>query len=89
MRRANNKLIQLDVLARAGFRPPLTAVSTGFPHRACSRGSPLVRKNVSEGGWKSPSEFSPARLVDEEETCDPPPAIWQAPIKPITNTALM
>ncbi len=81
MRRANNKLIQLDTLRRAGLPLPATAVSTGFPAQgALSGAASLVRKNISEGGWKSPTEFSPARLAGRDES-DPAPAIWQAPIK--------
>ncbi|MBV9569556.1 MAG: hypothetical protein JO172_15610 [Hyphomicrobiales bacterium] len=81
-RRANNKLIQLDALRGAGFPPPLTAVSTGFPKiGALASRSELVRKNVSEGGWKSQTEFSPARLVDKNAPVDHLPAIWQIPLQ--------
>lgn len=81
-RRANNKLIQLDALAHAGFPPPLTAVSTGFPDQGVlAARTSLVRKNVSEGGWKSPTEFSPARLVEKDTSCDLLPAIWQIPLQ--------
>ena len=80
MRRANNKLIQLDLLRQAGLPVPGTAVSTGFPcHGALKGSAALIRKNVSEGGWKSQTEFSPARLVWGDEG-DAAPAIWQAPI---------
>ncbi len=82
MRRANNKLIQLDELRRAGFLPPLTAVSTAFPDQgALAARTFLVRKNVSEGGWKSATEFSPARLVEREAPRHNLPAIWQIPIE--------
>ncbi|MBV9112261.1 MAG: hypothetical protein JOY67_05510 [Hyphomicrobiales bacterium] len=81
-RRANNKLIQLDALRKTGFPPPLTAVSTGFPDKgALASHSALVRKNVSEGGWKSQTEFSPARLVNKDAPGDPLPAIWQIPLQ--------
>jgi hypothetical protein len=81
-RRANNKLIQLDTLRRAGFALPPTSISTGFPPRGqLARRRRLVRKNISEGGWKSKTEFSPARLVRADEPCDAAPAIWQMPIK--------
>ena len=81
-RRANNKLLQLDALTRAGFPPPLTAISTGFPkHGPLASRTSLVRKNVSEGGWKSPTEFSPARIVERKTAGDPLPAIWQMPIE--------
>jgi len=81
LRRANNKLIQLDILRREGLPIPRTAISTGFPRQGglCER-SLLVRKNLSEGGWKSPTEFSPARLAAAGEA-DALPAIWQAPIE--------
>jgi hypothetical protein len=79
---ANNKLIQLDALYRAGFPPPLTAVSTGFPNEgALASRTSLVRKNISEGGWKSATEFSPARLVERGPPDDLLPAIWQIPLQ--------
>lgn len=81
-RRANNKLIQLDALCRAGFPPPLTTVSTGFPNEGALASRPsLVRKNASEGGWKSATEFSPARLVGKHALEDLLPAIWQIPLQ--------
>ncbi|MBV9054457.1 MAG: hypothetical protein JO196_18845 [Hyphomicrobiales bacterium] len=81
-RRANNKLIQLEALRRAGLVPPLTAVSTGYPRQgALAARASLVRKNVSEGGWKSSTEFSPARLVGKEAPDERLPAIWQIPIQ--------
>jgi glutathione synthase/RimK-type ligase-like ATP-grasp enzyme len=81
-RRANNKLIQLDELRRAGFAPPPTAIATGFPDRGALASRPsLVRKNISEGGWKSETEFSPARRVAADEPRDAALAIWQAPIE--------
>jgi hypothetical protein len=81
MRRANNKLIQLDILRDRKLPVPETAVSTGFPREGVLAGSArLIRKNLSEGGWKSETEFSPARLAHPGEAHDPSPAIWQAPI---------
>jgi hypothetical protein len=81
-RLANNKLIQLDTLARAGIALPSTNISTGFPRQgALAKRLRLVRKNISEGGWKSPMEFSPARLVGASEADDNAPAIWQVPIE--------
>jgi hypothetical protein len=86
LRCANNKLIQLDTLRQAGLPIPATTVSTGYPREGALKGSAnLIRKNVSEGGWKSatefsPAEFSPARHVGATETDDPAPAIWQTPI---------
>ncbi len=89
VRATNNKLLQLDALRRAGFTLPRTAVRRGFPSSGPLSGLPaLVSKNVSEGGWKSPTEFSPARLVDatdrrarsvglDEERW---PTIWQEPL---------
>lgn len=82
LRRANNKLIQLDVLRRAGLPIPMTTISTGFPREGSLGGSShVIRKNISEGGWKSATEFSPARLVRATEAHDPDPAIWQTPIE--------
>jgi hypothetical protein len=81
-RRANNKLMQIDALRRAGIALPSTSVSSGFPRQgALAKQLRLVRKNISEGGWKSPTEFSPARLVAANETDDLTPTIWQAPIE--------
>jgi hypothetical protein len=81
LRRANNKLIQLDLLRREGLPLPPTALATGFPEEGGLAGSArLVRKNVSEGGWKSETEFSPARLAGPGES-DTAPAIWQRPIE--------
>jgi hypothetical protein len=81
LRRANNKVIQLDILRREGLPLPATTVSTGFPQSgALASSARLIRKNISEGGWKSPTEFSPARLADIGEA-DDRPAIWQAPIE--------
>ena len=40
----------------------------------------LVRKNLSESGWKADGVFSPARKVRLGEPDDDLPAIWQQPI---------
>ena len=77
VRVANNKLMQFDLLRSAGFTLPDTAVSRRWPLDV--RGE-RVAKNVSEGGWKSADEFSPARLVGETDPVDPWPVIWQEPI---------
>lgn len=89
MRATNNKLTQFDALRRAGFALPRTAVRRGFPSSGPLAHLPaLVRKNVSEGGWKSPTEFSPARLVEPTDRPTTPggadderwPTIWQEPL---------
>ena len=89
VRAANNKLIQFDTLRRAGFTLPLTTVRRGFPTAGpLAEHASLVVKNVSEGGWKSPTEFSPARLVERPTlpgtVHDPDgerwPTIWQEPL---------
>ena len=80
-RLANNKLIQHATLRGARIELPQTVVSTGYPVTSPLGSYPrLVRKNLSEGGWKSETEFSPARLVSRNETWEATPAIWQAPI---------
>ena len=47
-----------------------------------------MAKNVSEGGWKSADEFSPARLVERPRQAvgEPWPTIWQEPI--VSDTEL-
>ena len=82
VRAANNKLLQLDTLRRAGFSLPATVISRGAPSVGPLAQLPmLVVKNASEGGWKSPTEFSPARLVDPQDAAvDPWPTIWQEPL---------
>lgn len=88
VRATNNKMLQMDALRRAGFELPQSIVRRGFPSSGTLSGLPaLVTKNVSEGGWKSPTEFSPARLVDTSDrtarstrTDDEAwPTIWQEP----------
>ena len=81
VRVTNNKLLQYEVLRSAGFSLPPTVVCGGFPRHALLGGADsLVAKNVSEGGWKSPEEFSPARVLSRLDATDPWPTIWQAPI---------
>jgi hypothetical protein len=76
VRATNNKLMQHEALRRAGFALPPTRLAQPRPYF----GGPLVAKNVSEGGWKSAEEFSPARLVHPGDPVDPWPALWQTPI---------
>ncbi len=89
VRATNNKLLQLDALRRAGFDLPCTTVRHDFPSTGpLSERTALVTKNVSEGGWKSPTEFSPARLVGASGSTTRPdrvegeswPTIWQEPL---------
>ena len=77
VRAANNKLIQFETLRGARFALPRTALASGRPPGASGV---LVAKNVSEGGWKSADEFSPARLVGPTDPVEPWPTIWQEPI---------
>ena len=89
VRTTNNKLLQFETLRRAGFALPRTTVGRGFPTSGqLSKLPALVTKNVSEGGWKSPTEFSPARLVGASGRTtrpngigkEPWPTIWQEPL---------
>jgi hypothetical protein len=90
VRAANNKLLQFTALRAAGFDLPRTSLGVAWPTGGTSglRASDgkLVAKNVSEGGWKSPEEFSPARLVDADDALHDPtqgdgwPVLWQEPI---------
>ena len=89
VRATNNKLLQFDALRRAGFALPRTTVRRGFPTSGPLSSFPaLVTKNVSEGGWKSPTEFSPAQLVGASGSTTRPngvdaetwPTIWQEPL---------
>ncbi len=81
VRDTNNKLVQFERLRAAGFALPGTQVSTGFPTSgALAHQSQLVSKNVSEGGWKSPTEFSPARVVSCSAATETWPTMWQLPI---------
>ena len=77
VRVANNKLLQFDLLRSAGFALPRTTVGTKWPVDVHGE---RVAKNVSEGGWRSADEFSPARLLRESDPVDPWPVIWQEPI---------
>jgi hypothetical protein len=80
-RRANNKLLQWEVLRAAGLEIPLLAISTRWPRSGALANAPLlVRKNLSESGWKADGVFSPARKVARTEAADTHPAIWQQPI---------
>jgi hypothetical protein len=81
-RRANNKLLQWEILTAAGFDVPPLAFATRWPRSGALAGSSaLVRKNISESGWKAEGLFSPARLTREGEPADELPAIWQEPVK--------
>ena len=77
VRVANNKLLQFDLLRSAGFAPPHTDVGNRWPDDGVTM---RVAKNLSEGGWKSATEFSPARLACDTDPIDPWPVIWQEPI---------
>ncbi|MBV8663862.1 MAG: hypothetical protein JO107_12230 [Hyphomicrobiales bacterium] len=81
-RRANNKLLQWQTLSAAGFPIPALAVSTGWPRQgALASAATLVRKNLSESGWKAEGVFSPARKARADEPADDLPAIWQQPVE--------
>jgi hypothetical protein len=81
VRRTNNKMLQFELLTAAGFSVPLLNIDTSFPLTGELADSPrLVSKNISEGGWKSPTDFSPARLVGPDDPVEPWPALWQQPI---------
>ncbi len=74
-RAANNKLIQYRRLLAAGVPLPPMRVGATWPDDWA--GERLVAKNVSEGGWRSPTEFSPARVVAPGDPLDGWPVIWQ------------
>lgn len=74
-RAANNKLIQYERLRSAGIEVPPMRVGAAWPTGTTS--SRLVAKNLSEGGWRSPTEFSPARLRSADDPLDGWPVIWQ------------
>jgi hypothetical protein len=74
-RAANNKLIQYERLRAAGIEVPAMRVGATWPTGATS--PQLVAKNLSEGGWRSPTEFSPARLRSAGDALDGWPVIWQ------------
>jgi glutathione synthase/RimK-type ligase-like ATP-grasp enzyme len=81
VRRTNNKLIQLEALSKAGFSIPTTCVATNYPDRGrLANWQTLIAKNVSEGGWKSPTEFSPARATDRSDYSPPYPVVYQQPL---------
>jgi len=80
-RRANNKLLQWEALRAAGLEIPPLAVSTHWPRDGALANAPsLIRKNLSESGWKADGVFSPARKTTRNEAGDDLPAIWQQPI---------
>jgi RimK-like ATP-grasp domain len=78
VRAANNKLVQYSTLKGAGFDLLPTVVRQGWPGDTSE--PVLVAKNVSEGGWRSPTVFSPARLAGPGEGVEPWPVIWQRPV---------
>lgn len=81
-RRANNKLLQWETLTAAGFDIPALVIATRWPQRGALAGAAaLVKKNLSESGWKADGVFSPARKVRRGEAADDLPAIWQQPIE--------
>ncbi len=81
VRFTNNKLLQYEHLSTDGYTLPAATVGATWPTRsALGRDPQLVAKNVSEGGWKSADEFSPARLVRPDSPSDRWPTIWQRPI---------
>lgn len=80
VRRTNNKMIQFELLRAAGFAIPPMQVCADFPSGETHESGSLVAKNISEGGWKSTTEFSPARLVRPDDEREPWPVIWQHPI---------
>ncbi len=86
VRAANNKLVQYSTLKEAGFDLLPTAVLRGWPSDTSE--AVLVAKNVSEGGWRSPTVFSPARLVGPLDPIDPWPVIWQRPVHSETELRL-
>ena len=81
-RRANNKLLQWEALRGAGLEMPPLAVATQWPRAGqLANARMLVRKNLSESGWKAEGVFSPARKTTPAEKSDGLPAIWQRPIE--------
>ena len=82
VRMTNNKLLQFQTLSAAGFKLPATRVLGRFPETGLfADADQLVSKNVSEGGWRSPTEFSPARIVGRGEQGEVWPTMWQQPIE--------
>jgi hypothetical protein len=85
-RRANNKLLQWEALTAAGFTIPPLVVATRWPSLPPLRGAPeLIRKNLSESGWKAPGVFSPAQRARRGHVTDGLPAIWQQPVEAATE----
>ena len=80
-RATNNKLMQFEILRAGGFQLPLTRVLQGFPTSGpLAEHTQLVAKNVSEGGWRSATEFSPARVIGRDDAAESWPTLWQRPI---------
>ena len=82
VRLTNNKLLQYGRLTEAGFAMPPMVVASHAPRNGPLAGqATLLVKNVSEGGWKSPEDFSPARLCSVLAPGSPEswPVIWQTP----------
>jgi len=85
-RRANNKLLQWETLTAAGFTIPPLVVATRWPGAAPLCSAPeLIRKNLSESGWKAPGVFSPAQRARRDDPTDGLPAIWQQPVEAATE----
>ncbi len=81
VRHTNNKLKQFATLRQAGFILPETCVATRYPDIGALATHPgLIAKNVSESGWKSDNEFSPARLIAKQAIRTSYPVIYQRPI---------
>jgi hypothetical protein len=85
-RRANNKLLQWEALTAAGFKIPPLVVATRWPSLEPLASAPeLIRKNLSESGWKAPGVFSPAQRARRDDPGDGLPAIWQQPVEAATE----
>lgn len=88
VRRANNKLLQHELLRQSGFALPPTSLGRAFPLAGPAAGPLLVAKNVSEGGWRSATEFSPAHLAGPNDPVEDWPVIWQEPLHSDTELRL-
>jgi hypothetical protein len=81
VRRANNKLIQFSALTQSGIAIPKACVATSYPLRSqLANFDFLIAKNISEGGWKAPTVFSPARRVQPGDDAENHPVIYQQPL---------
>jgi hypothetical protein len=80
-RRANNKLLQWKALKEAGLEVPELTVANRWPRGALAASPSLIRKNLSESGWKAAGVFSPAERVSSSHPSDGLPAIWQRPVE--------